>query len=338
MKALSAGLPGISLNSLTSFPLINAIYDEWNSLLSESVCNRGFSSPAWFLAACEAQPELTPCVLTIRCNRKLIGILPLAIRNATAEFPSAMSNYNDMITSCNDASYNDRVACELLRYAVSPEQAYSRVDLRWIRSSSNLARALRALPELRECFQSDREYSFIALSEPYEHYLASKSRIFRKGLVRYSRKASNSGIRVQEISPRELLSADLPDIFLRLHLARFGEESAFHKQPWNERMIRLALPALFIDGNIRVFALIRGSEIIAIDICMAGSDSLCTWNGGYTPEVECWSPGRLLIDAGIRAAYASGLKEYDLLRGLQPWKAAWANRTRSVGRIIIPVK
>ena len=81
----------------------------------------------------------------------------------------------------------------------------------------------------------------------------------------------------------------------------------------------------------------REGEVIAIDICMVGANSLCTWNGGYAPDAEVWSPGRLLLDAGIRAAFVSGCAEYDLLRGMQAWKATWSNCTRKVGRVSIEV-
>ena len=72
-----------------------------------------------------------------------------------------------------------------------------------------------------------------------------------------------------------------------------------------------------------------------IDLLFRGAHSLCAWNGGYPPEVECWSPGRLLLLSGIQRAYQLGLEEYDLLRGNQEWKASWANRSRTVGRIVL---
>jgi hypothetical protein len=67
------------------------------------------------------------------------------------------------------------------------------------------------------------------------------------------------------------------------------------------------------------------------------ANGLCTWNGGYAPEAAPWSPGRLLLAAGINKACALGYQEYDLLRGVQDWKARWANRIRDVGRLQIPV-
>ena len=315
---------------------VAAIAPEWNALLRNSICNRGFSSPAWFLAACKAHPELSPSVAIVRENGKLMAVLPLAIRNTdnAAIFPNAMSNYNDMIAGQPEGPE----LASLLNYAISPGRLYSRLDLGWIRQSSNLLRAVRMLegvPCLRDCFQLERDYSFIDLPESYEHYINSRTYMFRKGLGRSSRKAANDGLLVRELTQTDLKPQELPEVFLRLHLARFGEESAFHKQPWNETMIRMALPEMFTERHIRVFGLLREDELLAIDICMVGADSLCTWNGGYAAESERWSPGRLLASAGIRAAYASGCAEYDLLRGMQPWKAAWANRIRKVGHISI---
>jgi CelD/BcsL family acetyltransferase involved in cellulose biosynthesis len=73
--------------------------------------------------------------------------------------------------------------------------------------------------------------------------------------------------------------------------------------------------------------------MLAIDVCMVGKRSLCTWNGGFTPEAEKWSPGKLLLDFEIKQARAEGIEEMDLLRGPQPWKRGWATGTRYVAQV-----
>jgi len=66
---------------------------------------------------------------------------------------------------------------------------------------------------------------------------------------------------------------------------------------------------------------------------MRGWNSLCSWNGGFLPDAAQYSPGRLLFAAGIEHAIASGLEEYDLLRGSHAYKASWATHSRTIGKL-----
>jgi CelD/BcsL family acetyltransferase involved in cellulose biosynthesis len=227
-----------------------------------------------------------------------------------------------------------------LEYAISGPRPYERINLWWLTPSSNCLRAvhlLHAQPELATCFHPERDYFYIRLPSSYSDYLRSRSRVFRKGIGRVVKKAAAGGLIVRELDPASFPARRIPDLFLALHHARFGEASAFREQPRNAVFAELVLPALFAERQMLVFALYQGDEIIGIDLSMVGANSLCTWNGGYPPEAERWSPGRLLLDAGIQRAFALGLEEYDLLRGTQAWKASWANQVRSVGRVEMAV-
>ena len=177
-------------------------------------------------------------------------------------------------------------------------------------------------------FLREREYSYIPPTGSWEDYLRTRSRNFRKEIARVMRKAEESGIRLRELQPSDLPPNRLPDLFLRLHFSRFGDASAFHVSSENRNFVQSALPVLFTQRRLRVFSLHQGRRISGIDLSFMGSHSLCTWNGGYPPEIGKWSPGKLLLVAGIRKALDLGLQEYDLLRGLQEWKARWANEKR----------
>jgi CelD/BcsL family acetyltransferase involved in cellulose biosynthesis len=61
------------------------------------------------------------------------------------------------------------------------------------------------------------------------------------------------------------------------------------------------------------------------------------WNGGFLSEAEHCSPGKLLINAGIKLACALKFEEYDFLRGPEVYKANWANHSRSIGQLELGV-
>ncbi len=328
----------IEYDLLTDLDEIEALSPEWEELLSRSRCNRAFSSVTWYLAACRAQPHLLPCVAVARRDHALAALLPLALKpTGDAAFPSELSSYNDLIA----ASEDDGALAGLLDFAVSPPKPYLRLDLRWVRKSSNLLRATRMINDQLDsmnCFQLDKEYySFIRLPGSYEEYLESRSRLFRRNIRRARRIAEADGFRIERLEPASFPAERIPELFLAFHLARFGDESTFRKRPEHLAFAQMALPELFTRRQIMALALYRESEILGLDICLVGYNSLCAWNGGYPPEIERWSPGRMFVDEGIQIAFRWGLQEYDLLRGPQQWKRSWTNELRDVGRMEIVV-
>jgi CelD/BcsL family acetyltransferase involved in cellulose biosynthesis len=74
-------------------------------------------------------------------------------------------------------------------------------------------------------------------------------------------------------------------------------------------------------------------RIVAIDLYTMGSKSLCAWNGGFLAEIEHCSPGKFLINAGIRMACELQLEEYDFMRGIEAYKSYWSNTHRSIGQV-----
>ena len=148
-------------------------------------------------------------------------------------------------------------------------------------------------------------------------------------MKRVTSKAGAAGLTSRQLEPSTFEPARLPELFLQLHLERFGERSAFRGGSTNRRFAELALPQLFQAGRLAVFVLEQEGRPIAIDLSIVGDGSLCTWNGGYPPRAEPWSPGKLLIWTGIRRACDLGFCEYDLLRGEQQWKTHFISTGRN---------
>lgn len=312
------------------------IVPRWNALLDRSTCNRAFSSPIWFLAACRVQPELVPWLALAWQGESLVGIFPLTVNPATeaAIFPSTRSDYNDIVVADGDAAS----AAALIECALSEQGRFRSLDLQAVRQDSNLAAALAVLETRRRLTVQripDHQGSYIALARSRTDYLASRSRIFRKSMNRILRKAEADGVAMRELTPANFPPEELAALFFRLHFSRFGDASAFRREPRHSEFVELALPALFSGRRLHVFVLQKEERILALDFCFRGVRSLCTWNGGYLPEAACWSPGRLLLLFGMQRAHELGLEEYDLLRGKQAWKATWANRNRILEKIVI---
>jgi CelD/BcsL family acetyltransferase involved in cellulose biosynthesis len=326
----------VSFQLLTDLREIEEITPEWEALLQLSICNRAFSSPAWFIAAYQSQRETPLHVIVARRNGILAGVFPLVVNTKTrlAEFATVWNDYNDMITATGDTE----VMAGLLHYALTQPMGCDKLALQRLRYDSNCFRALRSVfseSHLEKCFvEEPTQYTYVPLSSSYEEYLGSLKSKFRKNLLSLKRKAQAT-VSVRDLHPSSFSPALLPETFLSVHLARFGTRTSF-ADTGDQAFVRYLLPRLFLNGSLRVFALFQEESIVAMALCMVGADSLCLWNGGFLPETENWSPGTLLIDAGLHSACDLGLAEYDFLRGTEAYKKNWADSFRTVGSIELP--
>jgi CelD/BcsL family acetyltransferase involved in cellulose biosynthesis len=316
----------VTCRKYTELPLVEELSSQWDQLLQTTTCNRAFSSAAWLLSACKADPSISPFVIAAWRGPQLVGVLPLVDISGAgrAEFPP--SDYNDIIVRPGD----NLVVEGMLNYALGLGRTLS---LKNLRLDSNCYRAVtQARPDLAEKqFQIDHTCFYIALGSSYPDYLASRSKGARDDVRRHERKAQQDGLAVVALSPEDFSPELLPELFFSLHLARFKEESGFCK-PTRQAFVRAVLPELFRQGRLKPFTLTAGGKVIAIDICMIGPHGLGTWNGGFLPEAANYSPGTLILAAQLRQSFALGMQEYDWLRGTDSYKARWATHSRSTGR------
>jgi CelD/BcsL family acetyltransferase involved in cellulose biosynthesis len=322
--------------TLTDLGAAQRIVPAWNELLDRSRCNLAFSSPTWYFAACQTEPELTPWLALAWRGESLAGVFPIAVAQETQEaiFPNSMSDYHDLVVAEDDMA----PATGLLEWALQERALFRRLELRKIRHDSNLATAVALLdvrqkPTIQRML--DQEASYIELAATRADYLASRSRVFRKGAARILRKAEADGIAMRELTPANFPPEKLAALFLSLHFSRFGDRSVFDREVRHREFVERALPVLFAERRLHVFVLQKEEQTVALDLNFRGVRSLCLWNGGYLPEAAGWSPGKLLLLFGIQRAHELGLEEYDLLRGRQDWKASWANRNRRLEKMVI---
>jgi CelD/BcsL family acetyltransferase involved in cellulose biosynthesis len=324
----------VTYDVLTELSAINAIAEEWNSLLDRSDCNLAFSSAQWFIATCRVHSQMTPHVIVARRRDEIVGILPLVSddNGSSAKFPSFLSDYNDIIVAPEDSP----VAVGLVLDCAAAKGQRG-IVLSNLRPDSQCLRAVRALETARwlDCvIKQDRTCYYLTLASTYDDYLKTRSRVFRKSLGRAWREAQKYNVSVRELDPETFSCDQLPKIFLSLNYDRFGMESHFGSTA-AQAFVREVFPSLFGQRRLRAFALFDADRMIGIDICMAGARSLCTWNGGFAAEARRWSPGRLLISEGIRRGYELKLDEYDFLRGSHDYKAKWASGTRVLSQCVL---
>ena len=323
----------LSFHVLTELSDITALASEWDSLLERSSCNRAFSSSKWFIATCRHLPQLQPYVLIARRRTALVGILPLVLgdHSKVATFSNYLNDYSDVIV----ASHDWATAAGLLNYARSTPNGYEHIVLSQIRQDSNCLRAIEVMEPKGSRDWSFREIvscHYLLLPASHDDFLRSKGSRFRKRLKRIQCRAGETNLTLRELEPDSFAPDNLPQTFLSLHLQRQRTKSCFEPIP-AQSFVEEVFPPLFQQRVIRACVLVEKDNIVAIDLFMMGSNSLCAWNGGFLSDAAHCSPGQLLINAGIKLACALKLEEYDFARGAEQYKLRWANNIRSIGQL-----
>lgn len=316
---------GIACELLDRRDAVEAIAPEWRALLDRSRCNRAFGGPAWYLAALDAWPDLSPRVIAAHREGRLAGIFPLAWhqQDDAARFATVLSDYNDLIVADGDIA----AARRLMIFA---RARFPRLELTCIRADSSCALAEGRVPVLVEkkftCPIAD-------LSAGYDSWFAARSPGFRRELALVTRRAARNGVHARRLDPERDTAIDPGTFFLGMQRARFGERSLFLRDPAAQAFVTRMLPALWRDGTAPLFGLWAGEQLIGLNICMLGADSLGNWNAGFLANFATFSPGMLMADAAVREACALGLTEFDYLRGLETYKLRWCSGRRVIGRL-----
>lgn len=326
------GPDGLRYKLIESLPVVETFSSQWDYLLERSACNCAFSCSAWFLAVCRHDPAIAPMLFTAWRNEELAGVFPLTFHkdDASIGFASPLSDYNDLIAATDDVAVQTGLLNFVLHVAGSRHLVLAEV-----RPDSNCVRAAEALAVqcgMTFVYDQCRTCLFIRLPGTFEEYLASRSRQFRKGLHRIQREAAANHLVIRLLTGQTFDPSQLAELFLSLNRGRFGKRSRFGVPP-AESILKELVPKLFLEDRLYAFVLLDAGKAVAIDLCMRGPSSLCTWNGGFLPEATHWSPGRLLMAAEIQHAFTAKLEEFDLLRGSHLYKTSWATESRTSGNL-----
>lgn len=316
----------LSCEVLQTSDAVESIVPAWRVLLERARCNRAFASPSWYLAALDVQPWLEPRVLATFRGETLAGVMPLVWnhRGEVACFATALSDYNDVVVANGDVAP--------ARHLMSVARArFRNLELACVRADSDCANAEARIPAFGErkviC-------PFAEVASGYDAWLSSRSVVFRKHLRRAVRYAASRGVKVGRLDPLRLDNPDLASQFLRLHRDRFGERSLFVRDPIARAFVSRALPELLRDGSAVLFGFWAEEQLAGLNVCMVGPDSLGYWNAGFLSSAETFSPGALMIHAGLREACAMRLREFDMMRGAEAYKIKWCTCVREIGRLL----
>ncbi len=175
---------------------------------------------------------------------------------------------------------------------------------------------------------------FISLSHSFEDYLGTLHKKDRHEIRRKVRRAQAAGeLEFSRIENEEELGEGF-NTFITLH-RRSSSEKAKFMDDRKESFFRDIARGLFKRGWLDLFFLkLKGKEIASL-FCFNYQNRLYLYNSGYDPDYSSFSPGIVLLNYCIADAIGRGIKEFDLLRGNEPYKYHFGAHDRTVYQITV---
>lgn len=269
----------------------------------------------------------------------MVGILPLVRRVASRmirvrilEFVTIHSDYNDFVLG-EDSRELSKVAAEYLALSSKEWDLLQLRDLRCAEAEF-LEGALGqsdlpyfVIPEEERC-------PFFAINGDSAATLKRLPGDIRRTLRNRSVRASKQGLTTRiienpNIEPgllEKLIALDRKKSLRRLSEPFVGSFPDAFQALFDE---------LGPGGWLYVALLERDETALAFQIGFRSGNKLWDYTKAYDDSVAQLGPGTLLLQAILDYGAANGFREYDFLRGEEPYKLIWSTELRSRFRFLI---
>jgi CelD/BcsL family acetyltransferase involved in cellulose biosynthesis len=175
----------------------------------------------------------------------------------------------------------------------------------------------------------------IDLTGGWDAYLARRSRNFRQQSRRRARNIHRrAGVRFRLADDERRLPADF-DAMVRLHAARWGEQSTAFTGPrylFHREFAATALRA----GWLRLWLAEANEAVVAAWYGFRFGRVESFYQLGRDPAWDRYGVGTALLEHSIREAAADGMSEYRLLRGDERYKQRYATESTYVRTVAVP--
>lgn len=336
-----------SVETVKNRDALGGIKHEWNRLSCSTVSANAFMTYAWYEAwlrqSNSANPEvgLAPYVLAIRRGGSLVGILPLVRRVASRmfrvrilEFVAIHSDYNDFVLG-EDSHELSKVAAEYLARSSTDWDLLHLRDLRcaeeeleFLEGALNQSGLLHlVVPEEERCpffaIEGDSAVSIKRLSGDARRTLRNRSvRASKQGLI--TRIIENPDMEPGLLE--KLIALDQKKSLRRLSEPFVGSFPDVFQALFHE---------LGPGGWLYVALLECRDTALAFQIGFRSGNKLWDYTKAYDDSVAHLGPGTLLLQAILDYGDAKGFREYDFLRGEEPYKLLWSTGLRRRFRFMI---
>jgi CelD/BcsL family acetyltransferase involved in cellulose biosynthesis len=320
-----------TLNSLT-------FREEWDYLWSQNEETTPFQSPDWILSWWKHFGNQRPWVIVQRQNAECVGILPLYIlqdnqsKNKVLMMGTGISDYLD---GTFQKGLEKIVSRKINQFLHLNENRWDHCILEQLPADSVLLNL--------ETFNGVT--SHIEIQDFCPVLSLPKTELQRQQFFtsNHYKKIFYYRRRFEKLSPLHFDNVtfdSLPSFMnalFKLHgdSWRLKNEKGVLHDTSIQNFHRDVSYQMLLQGNLRMYALSRDSEIIAIYYGFVKGRRGYYYLSGYNPEFRRFNLGSLIVSHAINQSIREGLEEFDFLRGQESYKYTWGAKDRPNYRLIL---
>ena len=318
----------LTLEVIETIDRLDEFRPEWSRFVQKTPPATPFQMPEWLITWWAHFGSGALRVMAFRESGELVGILPCFLhhwerRRQLTLLGSGVSDYLDPVFEprCIDG------ILELVRTQLKTWADWDICDWQDLSMDTPLHALGPALP--------DTPCSAVPIDQPFEKFLADRPKELRRNLRRYREKAEAAGclsFQVAETAPRELM-----DALVELHAARWSKagESGMIQANRSEAFLRELVTLFEARGWLRFFALRFRDEVAAIILAWCNQTAIFGYLSAFHPDYEKFGFGSQLLARALRYAHDRGYRQWNFLRGAEPYKFSWGAQVTAKRRVVI---
>lgn len=303
-----------------------SIEDEWLRLWMSTRPANVFTSVPWARSFFSSHADIgKPCVMTVRQDGALIGVLPLFSQNGQLTFAGAgFADYNDILMHPDTAPEAMEKVADLL---CTMSRDWKRVVLPSMRENSllmTLCQSIRRrmgmkcqLGRVHRCLSAVDDGTSFQRCRDQENARRCERRLEKAGPVSF-----------RHLSTREEIRAEL-DAFFEHHAYRRAVATDSAGQLRTEearRFIRELVSAVDPAAGLRFAVLCVANDPVAWHLGFEVDDRYLWYLPGFNIDYWNYRPGLIIIRHVFAHAMMQKLSEVDFTIGDEAYKYRYANR------------
>jgi CelD/BcsL family acetyltransferase involved in cellulose biosynthesis len=301
---------------------------EWLLFVQKLSPANPFQKPEWLATWWSHFGSGALRVMVFRHDGNVAGVLPCFLHpwNGRRQMTLVGSGISDYLDPLFEPAYVDEML-ELIRAELRRGADWDICDWQDLSRDTPLA-SLGTVVKETAC-------SVIPINQPFEAFLGTRPKDLRRNLRRYREKAEAIGCVSFEVT--ESADADLMDALIKLHGARWAKagEAGMIEENRSEAFLRDIVERFGAGGLLRIFTLRFADRIAAILLAFRDNTTIYSYLSAFDPQYEQFGFGRELLAQALRYAHERGYRQWNFLRGEEPYKFSWGAQALEKCRVVI---
>jgi len=326
------------IDELTDIDAFFNFEGDWRELFSATPQATPFQSWEWLSSWWKHKGKGQPWILVSRDGERVLAAMALVITSYRGTMfrqvrwmGAPLSDYQDFV----GAGRREESAAAFLSHLAAQRIRWDLCDLNDLRTGSSVPTASFAALDGVPGFH--RRCPVVALPTQWAEYRKNLGPNLRATLNRRRRQLDKTfrSVEMSTVEDPNVLSVAIDDL-IRTHSARWRKRglSGALSSPSTQAFHREVARRFFDLDMLRLHRLMIDGECGAALYCMRFRRCVYYYLGGFRPELKNFSPGVILMGYAIERAIAEGAREFDMLRGDEPYKYAWRAKDRVTQRLV----